>query len=234
MKQDRVENVYHWFYRTERMGVGRLSDGGGPFGFDVTTALLVDDVIARAQCDAIIETGCFMGDTTAYLSRAYPNLPVVTCDIDAASVAFVRHRLADQANVRVELQSSPTVIRAFAGQFHQPFFYLDAHWGEPWPLPEELAAIESGVVCIDDFDVGHRRFSHDTYGGVPCGPEVLWPFAAKFSDYYLSNPLADLPLPCLQVGRRAGRCFLSTEPNPDCFDERLFYTHAIAPVETFR
>ena len=40
-----------------------------------------------------------------------------------------------------------------------------------------------------------------------CGPEILKPFAAKFPTFYVTNPLAKYDLPCLQVGRRAGRAF---------------------------
>jgi hypothetical protein len=52
------------FYRTGRAGAQRLSDGGGPFGFDIAVALMVDELIREYDCDAVAETGCFAGDTT--------------------------------------------------------------------------------------------------------------------------------------------------------------------------
>ena len=76
-----AENVYKHFYRTLRLSATELSDGGGPFGFDITTALEFDYLIERYQCDAVIETGSNMGDTTEYLARAYPHLTSVTCDV---------------------------------------------------------------------------------------------------------------------------------------------------------
>ena len=60
------------FYRTWRAGACRLPDGGGPFGFDIAVALLADELITGYGCDAIAETGCFLGDTTAYPARRYP------------------------------------------------------------------------------------------------------------------------------------------------------------------
>ena len=69
------DNVYKHFYRTVRLGAAELSDDGGPFGFDVTTALEFDYLIERYQCDAIIETGSNVGDTTEYLARASTSSP---------------------------------------------------------------------------------------------------------------------------------------------------------------
>jgi hypothetical protein len=69
-----VERTVATFYRTGRAGACRLSDGGGPFGFDIAVALLADELISGYGCDAVAETGCFLGDTTDYLARRYPAL----------------------------------------------------------------------------------------------------------------------------------------------------------------
>ena len=52
------------FYRTGRAGAQRLSDGGGPFGFDIAVALMVDDLVRRYNCGALVESGCLAGYTT--------------------------------------------------------------------------------------------------------------------------------------------------------------------------
>lgn len=67
MRQCEIDRTAAVFYRTWRAGACRLSDGGGPFGFDIAVALLADGLISGFGCDAIAETGCFLGDTTAYL-----------------------------------------------------------------------------------------------------------------------------------------------------------------------
>jgi hypothetical protein len=55
---------------------------------------------------------------------------------------------------------------------HNCFFYLDAHWGEYWPLRDEIKQIVKlprFVISIDDFKVpGHRNFRYDSYGGKDC------------------------------------------------------------------
>lgn len=94
MADQGIDRTVAVFYRTARAGASRLSDGGGPFGFDIAVALLADEVIAAYGCDAIAETGCFFGDTTDHLARRYPELPLYTCDIEPVFASFTAHRLA--------------------------------------------------------------------------------------------------------------------------------------------
>lgn len=75
------ETVYRAFYRQPRCGANTLSDGGGPSGFDIQAALMVDHLIRAHGCDAILETGSHRGDTTAYLADVYSSLPIFTCDV---------------------------------------------------------------------------------------------------------------------------------------------------------
>ena len=146
----------------ERAGARRLSDGGGPFGFDIAVALLADEIIGSYECDAIAETGCFLGDTAAYLARRYPDLPVYTCDIDPGYSAFTTRRLAGCPNITVSCEDSPEMLARVSTKHKRPLAYLDAHWGEHWPLLAELDALSNGIALIHDFDIGHERFSFDT------------------------------------------------------------------------
>ncbi|MFC4727902.1 hypothetical protein [Coralloluteibacterium thermophilus] len=202
-----AENVYRHFYRTLRLGAAELSDGGGPFGFDVTTALEFDYLIERYDCDVIIETGSNVGDTTEYLARAYPNRTIITCDVVDRYVDLVRRRVGFMPNTIVEKMDSPDLIRKYAPRFRRPLFYLDAHWYDAWPLERELALINVGVVCVDDFDIGHPRFGFDSYNGIKCDGALLGRFAEKIPVHYTNNPEAEYELPCLQPGRRGGKAY---------------------------
>ena len=110
MGQPEIDQTVSVFYRIERAGAYRLSDGGGPFGFDIAVALLADELIGSYECDAIAETGCFLGDTAAYLARRYPDLPVYTCDIDPGYSAFTARRLAGCPNITVSCEDSPGML----------------------------------------------------------------------------------------------------------------------------
>lgn len=212
-----TNRVYDNFYRIPRLAASELSDGGGPFGFDIHTAIEVDWAIERYQCDAIVECGSNLGDTTHYLAQAYPNLAVFTCDIVPRYVNFVRERLGGYPNVVVDLCDSAELIRKTQPHFSRPLYYLDAHWSEDWPLARELEAIERAVVVIDDFDIGDPRFGYDEYNGVKCGPEFLKRFAARIPTFYVNNPKSAYEVPCLQGGRRAGRAFFPLGLERDYF-----------------
>ena len=203
---DRVEDTLRAFYRVERAGAVRLSDGGGPFGFDVTRALLVDDLVVGFGCDVLVETGCFLWDTTAYLAARYPDIPVFSCDVVAEHAAFPRRRLelGGLANAQVTCTDSPALVSAVCQSYERPLFYLDAHWEDRWPLEQELAAITSGVILVDDFDIGHPRFSFDSYAGQRCDKSFFAALKDGPSRYWTPDPQFSWPLPCLQVGRRSG------------------------------
>lgn len=205
-EQAETDLTMNVFYRTGRAGAQRLSDGGGPFGFDITVALMVDELVRRYGCDAVAETGCFAGDTTFYLARRYPSLPVYSCDTDQACAAFTARRLAGCPNAEVTCEDSPAMLARVASRHARPLAFLDAHWGEGWPVIAELGivAAAAGIAVIHDFDIGHGRFSYDTYDGVPCGPLLLSRMAVPPTWYYTLDPSATLPVPCLQTGRRAG------------------------------
>jgi hypothetical protein len=203
------------FYRTERAGAIRLSDGGGPFGFDITVALIVDYLLLAYSCEAIVETGCFLGDTTSYLTRRYPDLSIYACDIDPAHAAFTRRRLTGHANVTVTCGDSPELVASTAALYQRPMLFLDAHWDHAWPLRRELAAITTGIVIIHDFDVGHPRFAFDTYEGVVCGPGIFAGMPAPPARYFTPDPDAEHSLPCLQIGRRAGVGIVAVGMDPE-------------------
>jgi hypothetical protein len=202
-----TDNVYRNFYRISRLGGAELSDGGGPFGFDITTALEFDFLIERYGCDAVIETGCNAGDTTEYLARTYPMLSIVSCDIVDRYVELAKRRVGFMPHTHVEKTDSREIVARYRNEFRCPLYYLDAHWYEDWPLERELELIEYGIVCIDDFNIGHPGFGFDSYNDKECGPALLSRFAEKVPYYYTNNPDAIHELPCLQQGRRGGKAY---------------------------
>jgi predicted O-methyltransferase YrrM len=201
----RMSEILACFYRTERAGAVRLSDGGGPFGFDVHTGLLFEELALAYRPTAIVETGCFLGDTTAYLAGAYSDIPIFTCDIDAGAAQFTESRLRGNDHVTVKHCDSPGLVTEVSEQHSQVLFFLDAHWAEQWPLARELSAIRRGIAVVHDFDIGHPRFDYDEYDGVRCGPDLLKQLSNMPDAFFTPDPdAADYPIPCLQVGRRAG------------------------------
>jgi hypothetical protein len=71
------------------------------------------------------------------------------------------------------LGNSPDVLREeLKKDWHHPLcFFLDAHWGEYWPLRDELQVIAQAklpvppVIIIHDAKVPGTDFAFDSYGG---------------------------------------------------------------------
>ncbi|MFI6277889.1 hypothetical protein [Streptomyces sp. NPDC050988] len=200
-----VTQLLRAFYGTARAGgLDRLAGGGGPLGFDVTTALQIQALISHYGCDGVVESGCHLGDTTEYFARAYPHLPVRAADIDAGRAAFTRDRLAAFPNVDVRHGDSADLLPALLSGMQRPLVFLDAHWGPDWPLVAELTALHRAVAVIDDFAIGHPRFGYDTYDGQVCGPQLVADTLPGLERMFVGHVEATYPLPCLQTGRRSG------------------------------
>jgi hypothetical protein len=208
LDSDRLRNIYEAFYRVPRAGAQLLSDGGGPFGSDIHAAVLLDQLIEAYAVDGIFETGCCLGDTTDYLVRAYPRMPVWTCDINVEWASFTRIRLRDAPNLTVQSGDSAHLLAKALQSASIPLVYLDAHWDARWPLSQELLSIRRGVAVIDDFNIGSDRFGYDTYNGVECGPKLLRDVLGDNVPIFVPNLSFRHELPCLQVGRRGGRAYV--------------------------
>lgn len=224
-----LRRLHYDFYNVERVGAIGLSDGGGPFGFDITTAVVVDYLIRGLRCDAIVETGCFTGDTTVFLARHYRDLRVLSCDISRDHARVASFRTGEFTNCEVRVCDAVDLVEVALERFERPFFYLDAHWLDDWPLSRELSVVSKGAVCIDDFNVGNTRFAFDTYQGVECGPAFLSPVKEKFPTYFVQKINIDYPFPCLQVGRRAGRCYLGGTDSRQVFSGCPYLEERVTP-----
>lgn len=216
--------LFRNFYSTTRAGAFRLSDGGGPFGFDITVACQFDVLVQSADVDGIIETGCFVGDTLEYLGKQYPERDVIGVEIDERSAAIARRRCELLPNVTVVTGDSAQLLGDISLRFRSPLVYLDAHWDDQWPLERELKSLSSGIVAVDDFDIRNPRFGFDTYGGIALDRELLHRLRPDLL-WMEGNPEACYPYPCLQVGRRTGTAYAIVGGLPQgCLQHDFFRT----------
>ena len=186
---------------------GPLPDGGGPFGADIHHALEVCYLIDTYQCDAVLETGTNTGDTTEFLAKIFPNLKILTCDIEQDYLNIARDRLRGYKNVEVYLESSEKFLEKNLKNFNFPFIFLDAHWEDYWPLKDELALIKKGVVCVDDYDINVGDFNFDKYNDVIINEKLIKDVKPDVS-IFTNNPQGNYAFPSMQDvpnQRRAGR-----------------------------
>lgn len=142
---------------------------------DQVALALVDRLVRTFEPSSFVETGTFQGGTTRYMAVTYPELPIHSIEINATFHENCRKKLQPYRNVRLYHGSSEKIIaegldaRWFGPR---PFFYLDAHWYDYWPLCDEVRLIgrhlDEAVMVIDDFEVpGRPDFTFDEGGGQP-------------------------------------------------------------------
>ena len=151
---------------------------------DAWAAFSRDDVLRR-QIEALhgqhrfacaVETGTWKGHTTVALARLCPR--VYTIEIDRERFDANRTRFAAYPNVQAFHGHSPQVLLQLIDKFECPLFaFLDAHWGDDWPLRDELKILLSvrrpKLIAIHDFKVPGRDFGYDRYGERECSLEYI-------------------------------------------------------------
>jgi len=152
---------------------GRRAAWGGPFNGQTARVELFQELTQFFGFAAIVETGTYLGTTTAFLAQS--GLPVYTVESDPRNFGFASARLRSCRNANVLLGDSCETLEILLAGVLAPvceqdlFFYLDAHWEERLPLAEELEVVfrhcRSAVVMIDDFSVpDDPGYAYDDYG----------------------------------------------------------------------
>ena len=125
--------------------------------------------LMRSGCDAIVETGTYLGTSTAFFARH--RLPVHSCELREEYFAAALSQLTAFANVTLYLSDSRRFLSELAADptadYQRPFFYLDAHWYDDLPLADEIRIIQKRwpqhVIMVDDFCVPEAGYSFDRY-----------------------------------------------------------------------
>jgi predicted O-methyltransferase YrrM len=130
---------------------------------------IIEQIISSLPVTSFIETGTYVGNSTAYVAAKNETLPVLSCENDKRFYRKSVKRLKKFKNVKIYLKSSEQFIEQILGESqigNLPFFFLDAHWYKYWPLEDEIRLISksaiSTIIIIDDFKVPQQsHFSFD-------------------------------------------------------------------------
>lgn len=213
------EQILYNFYTTDRLGAN-MNDGGGPFGFDIHMALEVCYLIQEYGCDSIIETGTNMGDTTEFLAKCFPKTNVLSCENNLDFYEKAKKRLDKFDNVTLYNLSSDDFIKNISVGF--PFYFLDAHWNNYWPLADEILNIHRGLICIHDFDINYLGYSYDEYNNIKNDICFLKKHIGANVDCYTNDPTTMYPFPLHQKKRLAGRAYYvlgkDNKPLEQCYN----------------
>jgi SAM-dependent methyltransferase len=126
------------------------------------------EIVKAHMIDTIVETGLNDGQSTEVLAGMAPR--VIGIDIDPLCVSATRNRLlaagVEELHFELHVGDSPVVLREIMPRLPvNTLFFLDAHWQDPWPLPEEIGALHrgEGIILLHDIKVPNRDFGADGY-----------------------------------------------------------------------
>ena len=149
----------------------------------------------QSNITSIIETGTFFGKSASFMAKTFPQLQIHTCEINKVYYAKAKENLKKCKNAKVYLKSSPDFLNSITKNLSDkiPLFFLDAHWGNKWPLEREIKIIsekiKTAIIMIDDFKIpGDTRFGFDGYGDKECSLDLIIPHLNKKNKYQLFLP----------------------------------------------
>jgi len=138
------------------------------FGKDRYLEREFQKLIKKFNVKNIIETGTFEGDTTEMFSKMVEN--VYTIESKKEFFLDAKLKLSKLQNIKGFLGNSPKVIEKILPSIKgRTLFFLDAHWGYPWPILGELEKIsehprfKESIIIIHDFYVPNKNFGFDSY-----------------------------------------------------------------------
>lgn len=149
-----------------------------PFHDDPILKQLISEVTNHYGVRSFFETGTFRGDTLNYYAEHHENVKCYSVEVNrlfytwakwsiyADNIHLIRGRSVDALKKTLPLLEYPVL------------FWLDAHWGENWPLLEELKLIVAlggpSIIFIDDCQVPWEpSFGYDTYGSQPLNCDYI-------------------------------------------------------------
>jgi len=150
------------------------------FNLEAIRAYIFWRLHQRYECSSFVETGTLYGNTAGYTNRVFKT-PVFTAELNSTHHMVSKVNLAWAKGVTQYKASSPDFLNQVCKTStlgDNPMFYLDAHWNEFMPLPDELTIIanncEKAVILIDDFMVPwDDRFLFDEYPEIRIDVEII-------------------------------------------------------------
>lgn len=206
----------------------------GPLNGQVIRQLIFTQLDKLFCFDAFVETGSYLGTTTEMFATY--ERPVFSCENQARYYYRAASRCAPMSNVTITLEDSRSFLKSFVNEqgsaFKMPFVYLDAHWYDDLPLPEEIEIIAGAfsdfVIMVDDFCHPKFAYGFDKYPtGIELTLDYLLPRLANRQDLEFLFPVHPEHL---ETGPRRGTLVII--PKHLC-DRVLGSPVPIAPVSAF-
>lgn len=113
-------------------------------------------IIKERGIKEVVETGLNEGNSTVEFCRIAPHVTGIDIDPICTESALSKLEVAGLGNCIIITGDSRDVLAEIVPMLpDETLFFLDAHWGEPWPLPGEIRALKKGkgVIVVHDIKV---------------------------------------------------------------------------------
>lgn len=135
-------------------------------------------------------------------SKQNADTKLYSVDLDEQKQKALQTIFQSNPNIKLICNSSEKFIKkiidnSLVTNNDRCFFYLDAHWGEYWPLRDEIHEIlrlKRSIIVIDDFVVPfHPEAGFDVYGNKVCDWYYIRDLFKNSKPYifYPKNPNSD-------------------------------------------
>jgi len=131
----------------------------------------------------IYETGTYYGKSSNILTNMFSDVKIFSYELNNEFFNIAKSNNINNKNVTLKKLNSPDgLIEDVTPGENNVLFFLDAHWGDYWPILDELRAIKSKnikpCIIIHDFYVPNdnntgARFPYDAYKGQPLSLDYI-------------------------------------------------------------
>lgn len=126
------------------------------------------ELVNKHKIKKIIETGTFLGESTAILARIGPSVISIESNVDFYNQAKENLKNVNNAMV-IHGKSEDVLLSVISDHEEGLLFFLDAHCNVPYPIKKELTVFSEKkvepVIMIHDFYVpdlsGGAKFGYD-------------------------------------------------------------------------
>ena len=167
---------------------------GQPFNSDQILTRTVDFLLTECNVKSFIETGTYLGHTCRYIASRHSHMPVSTVESNPDFFDASQRVLCQYRNVTSFRGDSAVMVSQFVqdGIEGLPLFFLDAHWYDYLPLPDEIRSIghylTDAIMVIHDFQVPDMDYGFDVCKGQAIGIELLAANIDKSKNYQIYFP----------------------------------------------
>ncbi len=189
------------------------------FADDELTAQQIKKIIDTHGVRNVVETGIFEGKTTnrfrlmgvnvigVEINPEYAENSKTLIEREGGNVEIIKKfwetnekTLLDSSVVKIILGNSPDVMKTVAPILQKnglTLYFLDAHWGDYWPIRDEIAVLQNYdnlIIIADDFKVPGKDWGYVSYKGKDLDwhyiEDVVNGFKKKYR-YFYSRELSE-------------------------------------------